>query len=80
MRWIITYTNKLGRHLGTRYHYGPISFTSKESADRECALLIKNHNPERSSNEDYKVEEVIVNALVKPIYPFKDDPEEEEDE
>jgi hypothetical protein len=66
-RWRITYTNAIGREYNIRYHYADIIFESKASADRECALLIKHHNPERSTNEDYKVEEFVANLLVKPL-------------
>jgi len=66
-RWHITYTNEIGKSYDFRYVYGQISFESKDSADRECARLIKSHNPEKSSNEDYTVEEYIANVLLKPI-------------
>ncbi len=70
-RWKITYTNTIGKELNIRFTYGQISFDTKESAERELALILKNKK-ENSSNEDYKVESYIANVLIKPIYPFED--------
>ena len=65
--WKITFTNALGRKYKMRFHYANVIFDTKEAADRECDLLIKHHDPERSTNEDYQVEEFISNLLAKPI-------------
>lgn len=79
-RWRITYTNKLGIATNTRFTYMQMGFSSEEAANRECTLVIKNHDPERSSNEDYRVDSYIANMLDTPINPFKDDKTEEDEE
>jgi hypothetical protein len=78
-RWRITYTNNLGRSFGKRFTYGQISFESEEAANAELKRILKAHNPERSSNEDYKVDSYIGQILDTPIYPFNDSEENDID-
>lgn len=77
-RWRITYTNKMGRKYKMRFTYGPISFDTQADAEREKERMVKNHDPRRSSNEDYQVESYEANVLVKPIYPFAETETEED--
>ena len=78
IRWRITYTNKLGLATGHRFTYMQMGFDTEEKANRELKLIQKKHNPETSSNEDYRVESYTANMLYTPINPFTDEKENDD--